>query len=73
MSVNHSKHFVDPDTGAHTQKIEAMWRALKHRVGQGGVRHEDLHNHFAEFIYMRQNRGDIFNALVRDIAKQWPC
>ena len=73
QTVNHSVNFVDPITGAHTQKIESMWRALKARLRRGGIRHQDLPVHFAEFIYMREKRPNVFESLINDISKQWQC
>ena len=38
-SVNHSRHFVDPATGVHTQNIERNWNRVKTKLkrmkGQG--------------------------------------
>ena len=39
----HGRHFVDPRTGVHTQKVESSWSSLK--LGQKrrkGLRKEDL-------------------------------
>ena len=29
LTVNHSLHFVDPQTGAHTQGVESTWSSCK--------------------------------------------
>jgi len=58
-TVNHSKNFVDPISGAHTQKIERLWRELKrtkHRYYGVARNHTDLH--LAEFLWRYRNIKD---------------
>lgn len=42
--VNHSKNFVDGETGAHTQTIEGMWSVVKRELRKTGTNHGDLFN-----------------------------
>ena len=70
-TVNHSQHFVDPRTGAHTQQIESLWRALKRRMSRGGVpKNEEAYGmYFGEFLWFRKNKNDPFVNLIRDISR----
>ena len=67
FTVNHSEHFVDPETGAHTQTIESNWRALKRRLSRGGVRQKDLGLHFAEHLWFKIHKADPFKRMLIEI------
>lgn len=47
LCVNHQLHFVDPDSGAHTQTIEGTWMHFKrrHKEEMGTSR-----SHFASYV-----------------------
>jgi hypothetical protein len=52
-TVNHSDNFIDPNTGANTQKIESQWRALKRKVCGGGIPKDKLYLHLCEYLWKR--------------------
>ena len=54
--VNHSRNFVDPATGAHTNRIEGTWTHVKNRVlRRGGRRTPDsLDADLTNFMWLRQ-------------------
>ena len=73
FSVNHRYNFIDPLTGANTQKIErlwgsAKWRNKKHR---GTARHH-LELYQAEFMCRQEAKEDFFEWILKKIAKMWP-
>ena len=72
FTVNHSKNFVDGETGAHTQNIENSWRWLKARLTRGGVPKNELFLHFAEYIWFREvGQSDAFTNLCMNISEQF--
>lgn len=56
MSVNHSQNFIDPITGANTQRVERLWKELK-RINKRyeGIPRDQVQSHLAEFIWRRNN------------------
>jgi transposase-like protein len=73
FTVNHSYNFVDPDTGANTQRIESSWRALRKKLSRGGVKGEHLAFHLCEYLWRRQLQdSDPFETLIQDIKRMFP-
>ncbi|KYN50401.1 hypothetical protein ALC57_00038, partial [Trachymyrmex cornetzi] len=53
LTVNHSYNFVDPDTGAHTQHIERIWREVRGNIPRYGRREDHFVRYLAEFLFKR--------------------
>jgi hypothetical protein len=49
-TVNHSIHFLDPNTGAHTNNIESTWRRVKVFLGQYN-RGDDYEFHLDHYMF----------------------
>ena len=57
-TVNHSLHFVDPTTGAHTQGVEAMWSSCKRLMREERTMHSKLFDtYLPEFMWRRRFNG----------------
>jgi transposase-like protein len=54
QTVNHSQNFVDPNTGAHTQNIERLWRDVRGGIPRFGGRKHRLVGYLAEFMFKRK-------------------
>ena len=68
FEVNHSKNFVSPESGAHTQRIEGMWRWLRTHCSEGGSGYPDLDFRLAAFLYRRCINQDI-ETFIADLGK----
>lgn len=53
-TVNHSVHFVDPDTGAHTNTVERSWREVRCTIPRFGVRKHHFAGYLAEYHFKRR-------------------
>lgn len=77
MTVNHSRWYVDPQTGAHTQHIERAWRSIKEQVWrQRGNQTECLLSdhlcliEWTEWLGRKHKDGPL-GRLLHDIAKRY--
>ena len=71
-TVNHSYNFVDPETEAHTQMIERLWRELK-KINQKyeGIPRNKVNEYISEFMWRKtviQNENQKFRYAVQLIA-----
>lgn len=68
LTVNHNLHFVDPQTGVHTNAIESLWCSAKvHIKKMRGVNRAFLQSYLDEYVWRRQqsnSKFSVFNAIL---------
>ena len=68
LAVNHSKNFVDPNTGVHTNTIEGIWSVVKRKFKRmSGTPYQHLPGYLDEFMWRRRH-DDHFVAILEDMA-----
>ncbi len=73
QTVNHSYNFLDPDTGAHTNKIEGLWSQAKRKFKEmNGCSRAHLQSYLDEFVWRTNNgfsRPDAFDEILNEIGR----
>ena len=75
FAVNHTQNYVDPDTGAHTQSIERLWRDCKDFLPPYGLKPQHLDSYLSAFMwfrYVKQRKLDILKHFLRSSAFVFP-
>lgn len=75
--VNHRDHFVDPQTGSHTQHIERFWRTIKSEIWRLRANRSEKtlkkYLKFIEWTYWlgKKHKNGIFGRLISDFKKKY--
>ena len=75
FAVNHTKNYVDPDTGAHTQTIEGLWRHCKQYLPAYGMKPKNLDSYLSTFMWFRfveQRKLDVFKHFLQCASNVLP-
>ena len=74
LTINHTLHFVDPRSGAHTQSVERSWKSAKERNKQHkGTRRQMLDSYSCEWMWRQRHRNlNLFDHILVNIAAYWP-
>jgi len=63
--VNHDLHYVDPETGVHTNRIESRWFAVKRQLPRGG--NYDLKSYLVLYLWKQwclKEGKDLFQKMM---------
>ena len=75
-TVNHSENFVDPITGANTQRIERCWKSAKERNKRhNGTHRQMLDSYMCEYMWRQRVKvvgGNAFDTILIDVVAFWP-
>lgn len=68
-TVNHSMHFVDPETGVHTNSIEGKWAGLKRRITLRGRVKDSLPDYLFEQIWRTRNKDKLWEGFLSSLKE----
>ena len=69
LTVNHRLNFVDPDTGAHTQRIESTWWGVKRSLPHTGGSKELFEGYVHEWLWRQHYGQDPFGNTVEHTSQ----
>lgn len=64
LTVNHSKNFVDPITGTHTNTIEGLWNGIKLRIPPRNRNKDTIEDHLFEFIWRKKHLNNLWESFL---------
>ncbi|CAF0771784.1 unnamed protein product [Brachionus calyciflorus] len=76
-TVNHSFNFVDPESGACTNKIESLWRSCKAKFKEmNGCTRSMIQSYIDEYVWRYNNncttnREKSYELILHEIAKNY--
>lgn len=62
--VNHSLHFVDPNTHVHTNTIEATWNAMKYHIPYRHRTAELIQEDITEYVWRKKYKDNLWERLL---------
>ena len=68
LTVNHNLNFVDPNTGAHTQRIENIWWGVKRSMPRTGTSKDLFESYLQEWLWHQHYGDDPFGNIIKHIA-----
>lgn len=64
FTVNHSRYFVEPNTGVHTNTIEVTWNGVKQCIGKRYRTRDLITPHLAHFVWRRLHKNRLWEAIL---------
>lgn len=68
-TVNHSRHFIDPQSGVNTNTIEGTWNAVKAKIPIRCRTEKLIEPYLWEFIWRRKNNANLWEGLLHALAE----
>lgn len=68
-TVNHSRHFADPETGANTNTVEGTNSGLKTKIPVRNRVFTGIERHIGEYIWRRVNNNDLWAGFIKALRE----